>query len=51
MEAAIIKFKNHPSIKLIKHTFKIAGATLPFQYASLDETSKEIDKPNSEKAI
>ena len=51
MQTAIIKCKNHPSIKLIKHTFKIAGATLPFQYASLDETSKEIDKPNSGKAI
>ena len=44
LEAVISKFTDIPSVKLINDTFNSAGASFSFQYVSLDETSREIDK-------
>ena len=51
VENAFTNLKNHPSIKLISNTFNNAGASFSFQYVSLDETSKEMEKLNPKKAI
>ena len=50
LEAVIPKFADIPSVKLINDTFNSAGASFSFQYVSLDETSREIDKINPKKS-
>ena len=50
VETAVTEFKNYPSVKLINNTFNNSCASFSFQCVSLDETSKEIDVPNSKKA-
>ena len=50
VEGAITTFNGHPSVKLINNDFNNTGGSFSFQYVSLYETTKEIDKLNSKKA-
>ena len=50
LETVKSKFTDIPSVKLINDTFNNEGASFSFKYVSLDETLKEIEKPNSKKS-
>ena len=51
MEAAILKYKNHPSLNAIRGKIpKIDNPNFDFEYRSLDQTLKELEKLDPKKA-